>query len=641
VVWGLAAVALWLAATPYQGIIQDARLYALMALHRLQPRAYAADPWFLGGSQDDLSIFSVFYAPLVSALGLERGAMLMTALSGLLFVLAAAILSAALIRGRGRWLALLCLAALPLCYSANDMFQVREGFATGRGLAVPLSMLGVAWAVAGRTKGSLAAHALALAIHPIMALAPAATSMLLLVGPRVRGGLVVAGLAALAAIFLGGQAGAMRLLDGRWFEFVEHSPLIFIAPWVAASLSAILAWFCLLLFAARYGQRHARRVYGSGALVAAIGMAAALLADRIPVLIVLQAQLWRGFWLVQVLAVVAVVDLASRYLIRSRAPHREQLALAILLALIAREHLGWLLLSAFLALRLGAGGYLRTMLHRTDHLKKPTLGICAVLALMLLPGYWSSLSLLYASADPAQGAYGDIAANLLLSGGFGLVPVCCWWLLLRWRRGLPGAALSLAAGVLLILAAMGWDSRSADIRYQESRYVAGGEGRMFNGRIAPGDVVYWHRNLERVWFELGTAAYAGAAQASGQVFSRQRVELLEARLARILTASLDAEGIRAAERGEWNPGDALKAGDPRLLGVAPEALISYERLNLSSEAGIRHVCRDTELAYLISSYRITGAVLAEDSETFAGRKRLSHYLYSCEALRGQQSGDGR
>jgi hypothetical protein len=41
--------------------------------------------------------------------------------------------------------------------------------------------------------------------------------------------------------------------------------------------------------------------------------------------------------------------------------------------------LGWLLLSAFLALRLGAGGYLRTMLHRTDHLKKPTLGICAVL----------------------------------------------------------------------------------------------------------------------------------------------------------------------------------------------------------------------------------------------------------------------
>ena len=98
---------------------------------------------------------------------------------------------------------------------------------------------------------------------------------------------------------------------------------------------------------------------------------------------------------------------------------------------------------------------------------------------------------------------------------------------------------------------------------------------------------------------------------------------------------------RKGKRGEWNPGDALKAGDPRLLGVAPEALISYERLNLSSEAGIRHVCRDTELAYLISSYRITGAVLAEDSETFAGRKRLSHYLYSCEALRGQQSGDGR
>ena len=633
VVWGLAAAALWLLASPYQGITQDSRLYALMALHRLRPEAYAADPWFLGGSQDDLSIFSAFYAPLVSMLGLEHGAMLMTVLSGLLFVLAAAILSTALIRGRGRWLALLCLVCLPLCYSAAGMFYVREGFATARGLAVPLSMLGVAWSIAGRSGSSLAVHALALAIHPIMALAPAATSLLLLSSRCLRRVLIALGVMALAAIFLSGEAGALRLLDGRWFHFVEHSPLIFIGSWVAENLSTILAWFSLLLFASRYGQHSVRRVYGLGALAAGIGMVAALLADRMPVLIVLQAQLWRGFWWVQVLGVVAVVDLASRYLIRSRAPHREHVALAVLLALGVREHLGWLLLAVFLPLRLGAGRYVPLLLQRTSPRKNWIRGISVVLAFMLLPAYWNSLSLVYASADPARGAYGDMARSLMLSGGFGLVPLCCWWLLLRWRKGLPGIGLSVAVAALLIAAALRWDGRSADVRYLESRYVAGGTGRLFDAWIVPGDVVYWHRNLERVWFELGTAGYAGAAHASGQVFSRQRVELLEARLGRVVAASLDAGRIRAAELGAWKLEDALTAKDPSLQGVVPEALISYERLSLSGADGIRHVCGDADLKYVVASYRIDGMFLARESESFAGRREIFYYLYSCTALR--------
>ncbi len=641
VVWGLAAVALWLLATPYQGITQDARLYALMALHRLRPEAYAADPWFLGGSQDDLSIFSAFYAPLVSLHGLEHGAMLMTVLSGLLFVFATAILSAALIRGRGRWLALLCLVCLPLCYSAAGVFYVREGFATARGLAVPLSMLGLAWAVAGRGMRSLGVHALAFAFHPIMALVPAATSLLLLSGRRLRAALIALGMLVLAAAFLSGEVGALRLLDGRWLYFVEHSPLIFIGPWVAENLSAFLAWFSILLFAGRYGQHSVRRVYGLGALATGIGMVAALLADRMPVLIVLQAQLWRGFWWVQVLGVVAVVDLASRYLIRSRAPHREHVALAVLLALGAREHLGWLLLAVFLLLRLGAGRYVPLLLQRTSPWKNWIRGISVVLAFMLLPAYWNSLSLVYASADPAKGAYADMARSLMLSGGFGLVPLCCWWLLLRWRKGLPGIGLSVAVAVLLIAAALRWDGRSADVRYLESRYVAGGTGRLFDAWIVPGDVVYWHRNLERVWFELGTAGYAGAAHASGQVFSRQRVELLEARLGRVVAASLDAGRIRAAELGAWKLEDALTAKDPSLQGVVPGALISYERLSLSGADGIRHVCGDADLKYLVSSYKIAGAFLAEDSEIFAGRTRLSYYLYACEVLRGMQLGDAR
>jgi len=634
-VWWLAATALWLFATPYQGIIQDARLYALMVLHRLQPAAFASDPWFLGGSQDDWSIFSSLYAPMVSALGLERGAMLMTLLSGLLFVLAAGLLARALIRGQGRWLALLCLVALPLCYSANEMFHVREGFATARGLAVPLSMLGVASAIGGRRLSSLAIHALAFAIHPLMALGPAAISVLLLVRQRLRLALLAIGVALLAAIFLAGELGVLRLLDGKWLYFVQHSPLIFIASWVAADLSPLLAWFGLLLIAGRYGQYRVRRVYRLGALVGAIGMIAALVADRVPVLMVLQAQLWRCLWFVQVLGVVAVVDLASRYLLRARAPHRLQVLLAVLLALSLRAWLGWLLLACFLFLRGGGGKYLPALMRQMAARKKLILGVNVVLAAMLLPGYWTSVSLVFASSDPDGGAYADLARSLMLSGGFGLVPLAAWWIISRWQRGLHGSALLVAGLAAAMVAGLAqWDGRGADVRYQESRYVAGGPGRLFDAWIVPGDAVYWHQNQERTWFELGTAGYASAAHCSGQVFSEPRVRLLESRLSRIATGSLDADRMRRAELGVWQLADAMQAGDPSLKDITPDSLVSYERVSLSGAAGIRHVCGDADLKYVVAAHRIAGAFLAQDSETFAGRTRISYYLYSCAAMRG-------
>lgn len=222
----------------------------------------------------------------------------------------------------------------------------------------------------------------------------------------------------------------------------------------------------------------------------------------------------------------------------------------------------------------------------------------------------------------------------MLSGGFGLVPLAAWWVILRWQRTRRGSAL-LAAGLAGGLAAgvAQWDERGADLRYQESRYVAGGAGRLFDAWIAAGDVVYWHQNPERTWFELGTAGYASATHCSGQVFSERRIRMLESRLGRIATASLDAERIGRAERGAWRLADAMQAGDAALKRITPHALVSYDRVSLSGAAGIRHLCGDADLKYLVASHRIDGAFLAQDSETFAGRRHIFYYLYSCAAMR--------
>lgn len=600
-----------------------------MALHSLNSEAYGADPWFSGGSQDDWSIFSPLYARLVSASGLEQGAMFMTLASGLLFVLAAGALSRALIRGRAHWLAMMCLVSVPLCYSASDMFYVREGFATARGLAVPLSLLGVAWSVRGLRAASLTVLALALAIHPIMALGPAAVSVLLSVARPVQRVLLLIGAAVLAGIFVAGEQGFLRMLDGQWLYFVRHSPLIFIESWVEANLSGLAAWFALLLFGSRYGQWRVRHVYGLAAVVAAIGLTASILAGQIPVLIVLQAQLWRCMWFVQVLGVVAVVDLAARYLIRSRAPRRDQVILVLLLILVLRDYVGWLLLAGFVFLSAGGGFYLSSLAQQFAVRKRWIWCINATLALMLLPGYWASLSLVFASAESKGEAY-DMAKGLMLSGGFGLLPFLCWWAMSRWRAEAYILVLSAAAAIAALLH---WDSRTADLRYQEARYVAGGTGRLFDAWIRPGDVVYWHQNPERTWFELGTAGYASATHCSGQVFSEQRISLLESRLGRVVTASLDEARLGQAQRGEWRLTEALRSGDTSVQSVAADALVSYDRVAPAGAAGIRHICGDSSLKYLIASRRLDGAFLAQDVETFGGRTPVAYYLYSCDSLR--------
>lgn len=56
-------------ARPYSGIGHDAQLYCLQAMNRAMGGFFNGDLFFLCGSQDSYSIFSILMAPLVAALG--------------------------------------------------------------------------------------------------------------------------------------------------------------------------------------------------------------------------------------------------------------------------------------------------------------------------------------------------------------------------------------------------------------------------------------------------------------------------------------------------------------------------------------------------------------------------------------------
>ena len=83
VLGGLAALGVlaWLLCHPYQGFFHDANLYALQALAQLDPDALSHDVFLSHGSQDRFTLFSPLYAGVITLLGLDRAAALLTLLS--------------------------------------------------------------------------------------------------------------------------------------------------------------------------------------------------------------------------------------------------------------------------------------------------------------------------------------------------------------------------------------------------------------------------------------------------------------------------------------------------------------------------------------------------------------------------------
>ena len=114
---------------PYGGFVHDAQLYGIQSLHRSMAHAYAGDLFFLYGSQDEYSIFSLLMAPMVRVFGLPFAFYLVYLASVGLMLFAQTSLVLRLVNNR--WIAVLTLVALTVCdlpYGGWSIFHVHESF---------------------------------------------------------------------------------------------------------------------------------------------------------------------------------------------------------------------------------------------------------------------------------------------------------------------------------------------------------------------------------------------------------------------------------------------------------------------------------------------------------------------------------
>ena len=615
----LGGLALWLVFHPYQGIWHDARLYTVAALRWLHPDAYARDVWFAFGSQDDLTLFSPLYATLIRLVGVSEAARTMVLLSAVGWVAAIWALCSELLSRRMAIAACLALCMLPLWYSLSgtDIFQVSENFATARMVAVPLSLFGL---VAVHRKSILTGFALLLfaaMMHPIMACGPIALAICLCCTERLQVYLLAATLLAFAVALTNPMGWpALKPIDGAWMALIRSSGASALLYPGDLKLMRILSCLSVLLWAAALAPGSSARLYRTLALIVAWSLCvAAVVCFFYPAALLVQMQPWRSMWLAVVFAVPASVQIAIV------AWHSGVTARWLFLlggtALVCGGAWGasavlatWVI---YAALPQATASRLLVLDPRRQRILAAIGGILILLAAPTL--YFELVGAGISAPGPA------LSSNCLYLiravGVYFLFPFLVWWVL-----SLDGAQQNwVGLALTMVLAASAicfWDIRSDSKQLREARYHSGDQPTLFNGKVHPGETVYWPGNTLRVWFELGTSSFAGEEQAVGIVFSRPRTIELWRRMESIQQRS-DIE--------DQSPQNTI----PNLHQIDKSLPLTVSDL--------RRLCADPRLDHVIDSGRLDGYPSIRQESHIAGRGEI-FYLYDCRVIRGIKMTDG-
>ena len=345
---------------PYGGVVDDAQLYGVQVLNRVQSGAYADDLYLRYGSQDQFSAFSAVAAPLVRALGLQTAFFILYLAGSALLLLATQRLVAALVKDPlVVALSVLYTAVVLLSVGGLDGLHVNERFLTPRLLAVGLSALGLERMLARRPWQALALLVAAGLLHPLMTagavLVFAAWVAVERLGWR-RALLLAAPFAVAAACVLAIRPLGERLLgplDDDWRGCITAAcPITVPTEWAPGDWVRIGVGFGVVLGLALFrGPDDGRLIrFGLAAAgVGGLGLLGAFLACRLPYALLIQGQAFRALWLLRLLEAPLAVQLALNLWRRGDALARV-VALAIAAYLAEIELAPALIAAAVLAL---------------------------------------------------------------------------------------------------------------------------------------------------------------------------------------------------------------------------------------------------------------------------------------------------
>jgi hypothetical protein len=599
VCWALA----WLLAHRNLGIFDDAVLYTLQALNRIDPVTYSHDLFFRFGSQDAFTIFTPVYALLIERAGLATASVLLVLGFTAWLYSATWLVARSLMPASLAWLGVGLLIVIPAHYGAFQVFKVAEEFITARLPAEAVLLTAIAAFLLGRRAWSYALMVLGGLLHPLMAVPVGAVIVLLALPERYTPRLVVAAavavaLACLIAAFM--PFGPLALMDEAWLGIVHlRSNYLFLEHWPLRSLERVILVLLTLAFMHSVSTDGSlRRLVRTVGIVCVGGLLVTLITQAIPVIIFVQVQPWRALWCATVLAILVLPLLIATVWRGNRADK----AVAALIAC------AWLLQDAsthatfLVPLAIGLWALPQVVKERFErYVVALAVSVVAITATWTIATAFSALTI-------DLGFRLEHAVVERLRTMFGLASAAVVSLLAAWllvTRSSTTAVRRTSAIALLVIALpmasyVTWAQWvQPTLRKEPANYFTD-----WQREVPPGTEVMWLWDPVSTWMLLERPSYLSYAQASGVVFSRETA----------MTIVLRAEQLRPV------------AGPEFTLGAIFTDEFLPKPLTLAS---LRSICADPALGFVVSEDDVG---IDAPTKEWPTRGRFIH-LYDCRALR--------
>jgi len=545
-------LSIWLMNRFYRGIVHDSRIYIGRALADLDPQGLGREPTFLYDHQTQNSIFPHLITPLVRAFGPSATSMGVALAALLIWLAAAAWLASRMMPRRLVPAALICAALLPAFYGPFDIFSFGEALATPRGFAEAGVLAGLAALLGGRRILCGGLLLLAALFHPVMAAPGFGVAFLILATEDRRwwglAPLGLIGLIAAGALHLGPAKALFSVYDPEWLRVLHvRDHFLFLADWPSAAwYDAALALTTVALAAMVLKGR--RRVVAVAALIGAAASLAAsfVFGDLLGSMLIVQLQLWRALWIVQVLAVLLIPTVAVEFWATGR---RDARLAMVLMGLSWLDLNGTLGVLPALAAALGCSVVaLSGGVDRVSAKGLAAVSIAAVAFVFAAMGVsaYTGVALIqsFAPLHTAPPFHFLLALNL---HRFPILAIALAPLLfpMRIHQNVRAIGLALSALVLVPLTVLTWDQRTPT-----RRMIDRGQGRAeLNALIGPksGTGVVWIPDEVAPWFLLSRATWVSDLQGTLGAFSRPLIMGWDLKANDLVASGLD----RIRNRAPW------------------------------------------------------------------------------------------
>ena len=309
----LAVFALFAIRHPYMGLVGDGMIYMGRALANLDPGGVGRDLMFQNDGQSNFTLYPAISTFLLKFMSpLAAGALLSAIAMALWF---GGIWSVVRASGEKRvWVALGVVVTAATGYA---FLNPAEATPVPRPVSEALVLFALAAILTSRLRLAFVLLALAAAFHPIMALPGIAVFYLVLCRRDRRwvwfGVACAAGIGVAAALGLPLFDRLTQRTDAEWLGVVlRRNPYLFPHEWSQSTWTRQAVQAITILVAARRLADPFRTVALSALAAGAAGIAAAWFCGLyLPLLLVIQAQTWRMYWLTAVIAAVAMARLAT------------------------------------------------------------------------------------------------------------------------------------------------------------------------------------------------------------------------------------------------------------------------------------------------------------------------------------------